>query len=293
MRHLICFVLLGTLLFWSKRTLEREPPFMRALTVQVGSKASQGEVDAAIDDAVLLERALASRAALSDPFVREQLLRALRRESEPTRNDSALISEAIRLGLHRVEPLVRQRLIFQARQVLRAGLARTRLTDAELRTYLSQHAERYELPARRSFQQVFVSRARHPTDLELVALTVRQELAQVNHDATVLSALSEPSLLPTHLTDASESEVLARFGPELASAVFEASELTFVGPARSSYGLHFVRVTERKSARLPTLDEVRHRVADDCRHDQMERDLQTAVRELRREYKIRVRRSTS
>lgn len=293
MRHFLRFMLLGTLLFLGKQALESKHQGLHTLTVQVNATASAHEVENAIAEAVLLERALASTNALADPIVREQLLRAMRRDDRASGSDAALISEAVRMGLPRVDPLVRQRLIFQAKQVLRASLRPPTPSRAELEAYLAEHRERYEIPPRLTFWQVFISRARHEGDLEVFARKLQQRLPELNLDAQELKALSDPSLLPVQLTEVSETDVAARFGPELARAVFETEALTFFGPVSSSYGLHFLRVTEREPAELPALSHIRARVEADFLHDRTERDVERALRDLERTYDVRVLRSAS
>src|SRR6202008_2866117 len=108
------------------------------------AQASPPEVERAIDEAVLVDQALAHGGALIDPVVREQLLRSMRiGPSSEQGSDAELLERALSLGLPRADPLVRQRLSFQAQQVLRAGARLEAPSDAVLAAYLEQHAQRY------------------------------------------------------------------------------------------------------------------------------------------------------
>lgn len=68
-------------------------------------------------------------------------------------------------------------------------------------------------------------------------------------------------MLPTHVDDATQSEVEAQFGPGFAARLEELEPGRWHWPIESAYGPHLVRLERRTSGRIPALAEVREAVA--------------------------------
>ena len=77
-------------------------------------------------------------------------------------DDERLYREAVTRRVWEGDPVLRQRLVERARWSLRGEAATAPPTAEELARTLARHPDRYAVPARVSFTQVFVSRARHP-----------------------------------------------------------------------------------------------------------------------------------
>lgn len=291
MRHLVAFFVIGTALFFVKERLFARARTEPLLVVNVPRTASEADVERAIDEALLTDLALSELSVKSDPVVRDQLLKAMRGARDPHDTDTELLERAFALGVHRVDPVVRQRLAFQGEQLLRA---RTRLdepSDSELTRYMEAHRERYREPARASFQQVFLSKSRRKERLEDDAREVLAKLSRAELSGAELRALSDPTILPLTLTKVSAREIDARFGPKVGEAVFASPVAAWSGPIRSPYGLHFVRIRELVPAFMPTLDTVWARVRADYLHDLSRARVSAELRKLRARYRIDVRRS--
>ena len=311
MRHLVRFFVLGALLYFAKGGLQQErgQPALPTLRVVIKDSASDAELERAIDEAVLVEQAVARAGALLDPVVREQLLVAMRgrprregAEREPeAEDDAALLERAVALGLHRADPVARQRLMFQAEQLLMARAQSAQVADAELTRYLGQHAERYATPPRFSFTHVFLSRTRRGAALagDAAKLLTRLSREQRSEPAAPLGArteppasasLGDPTLLPRSFDESPAVTVDARFGPGFASALRDLPEGVWSGPVPSAYGLHLVLIRAQLPGRPPALAEVRARVLADYRHDQRRSVLRAQLRALRSGYRLDVRR---
>jgi hypothetical protein len=291
LRALLVFFAAGGALFAAKRLLSGPEP-KPVLVVSVPAEAQEDEVERAIDEAVLLDQALARGGALVDPVVREQLLRMRVTTLNPEREEEgALLDRAMALGVHRADPLIRARLAFQAQQVLRATAEVPPPTDDELERYRKEHAARYREAARVSFTHVFVSRSRHGAALEDKAAQVQAELAREQPAPEQAFRFSDPSILPRSMARATEREIAARFGAEFGRQVFAAAADGWQGPIPSSYGLHFVRITGREAERLPSLEELRRRLTTDYVHDRKEAAARRRLKELRESYRIELRRA--
>ena len=78
------------------------------------------------------------------------------------------------------------------------------------------------------------------------------------------------------------------FGPGFAAAVGAAPLRTWVGPVRSTYGLHLVWVHAREPGRTPALAEVRGRVVQRWLRERSERREREAMEEMRARYVVQV-----
>lgn len=248
------------------------------ITVLVAEDAGAEAIDRATEEAMLL--ALAERAGFveRDPAVRARLELNVR-FVDPSLRGEAAIAEARRLRMHETDPVVRARLLWLARETV-ARVTRREPTEEELEAYLQAHRDRFAQPATLSFEQVFVSRQRPDFDAR-VRLVAEGPTA----------ALSDPSLLPARVTNASLRRIDGRFGRGFAARV---ARLEVGGGYRrvdSSYGAHFVRVLRRTPGRLPALREIEARVRIEWERDDRARRVREALRQMRPAYRVEVRRS--
>lgn len=295
MRHLAAFFVLGAALLLGKSALsrvgsEREPA---PLSVQVKAGASSADRERAIDEAVLVEEALRAGGARIDPVVREQLLVSMRATqhagTQQGDSDERLLERAIALGLHRADPVTRQRLVFQAEQLLTARAALELPSDEVLSAYVRAHAQRYTLPPRFSFAQVFLSPARHGETLAADASTLLSTLTREHVSAQESRTHGDPTLLPHHYVATDEVTLDAQLGAGFADVLLRGPLGAWSGPVKSAYGQHLVLLEERIEGRLPALSELRERALADYRHDRRRDVLRERLRDLRAHYRVELR----
>lgn len=226
----------------------------------------------------LVREALALGLHRSDPVVRRRLVQNLRfLGADPGRSDEALFEEALALGLHETDLVVRRRLV--QRLELAAGAAAREETpaDAELEAWLRAHRERFERPARVRITQVMLSRERRGSHLERDARELLERLhrEQVSPDDAV--GWGDPSLLPGRIPLRAGKDLARDFGATFARSVLALPTGRWSGPVPSAFGLHLVFVHERAAARLPALAEVRDAVLDDFAAERARRRLEAAA----------------
>ncbi|MDB4975547.1 MAG: hypothetical protein JWN48_3888 [Myxococcaceae bacterium] len=291
MRRLLSFFVLGALLLLGKRSLLEPRAELRTLQVDVKASASTAELERAIDEAILIEQAIAAGGALVDPLVREQLLSSMRDRSDCTQSedDAALLAQALALGLHRADQVTRQRLVFQAEQLLMAGSTQSTESERELRDYLTAHASRYALEPRYSFVQITLSSRRGVAGVADAERLLDQLRREQTSEAEAVR-LGDPTLLPHVWSSASASALDGRFGAGFSRALAELPEGSWSGPIASAYGLHLIQLRARTGRALPALGTVRARVLSDYRHDLRRELLRERLRMLRRQYHIDLRR---
>lgn len=195
-------------------------------------------------------------------------------------DEEILYREGLALGLDRDDLVVRRRLR-QKVEFLYLDLGEQREpTEAELSTYLSANRERFQDPARISFQQRFVS----PDEGSPAARRRAEEVLSRLHAGE--DAEGDATLLPGTLTKASEREVAAAFGADFAADLFASTGDAWIGPIASSYGLHLVRVEERIPARRPALEQIRRAVEIEYEAAQRAEARQRFLQELRGRYEV-------
>ena len=295
------FALIGALLFGVQQSLH----------VPLGAAAS-GRVDvsqtdlvdrdweSAPDEALLYREALRRGLDRGDPVVRRRLVQdmrflALAESGGVVGDDQALYREALVLGLDRSDRVVRRRLVERARASLIAQAPMGSPTDEVLRAHLAANAERFVQPERRQIEQLYFARR----DAAHQALTALRGEASASDEFDPskrlgrLDRLGESLPLPRELPSLSQRELAARLGPEFARHAVQLAGGRWSGPIRSSYGEHLVRVSERSSERVPTLDEVRRALTSHWISEQETRSLRDALEELRRAYAAEASRQPS
>lgn len=193
--------------------------------------------------------------------------------------EEVLYREGMALGLDRDDPILRRR-VAQKMEFISEDLVDSPPTEDELRGFFAANIADYRLESRFSFRQLYFDPAAHGESLEAVVAAALE--------AVTSGQLSESNatLLPAEMSDASFSEVRKTFGGRFAEALAELPAGDWVGPVASSYGVHLVRIDEKREARLPDFDAVRAAVERDLRA-QKRRERKDAIYEkLRKRYTI-------
>ncbi len=201
--------------------------------------------------------------------------------------EEILYREAIALGLDRDDSIIRRRLRQKMEFLPQDLVEQIEPTDAELRTYLRENADAYQVETRVSFQHIYLNLERRGTAAEGDARRLLADL-KASGGPVEPAVLSDPILLPYDLESLSESEVARLFGQEFASRLIEIAPGGWTGPLGSSYGLHLVRVGERWPARVPGLSEVRKAVKRDWQFMRRQQLDDQFFRSLKERYVIEV-----
>lgn len=197
--------------------------------------------------------------------------------------EEVLYREARRRGLDRGDPIVRRRLAQKMMFLLEDRTEAPQAAGGDLETYYAAHAERYREPRRTTFRHVFLSRGRR-TDPERDAAALLREVRAGGGDGW--RQLGDPFALLREYTDRTDQEIAELFGGGFATALPTLAAGTWQGPVESAHGAHLVQVIGRIEPRLPALDEVRDRVADDLLESRRRERNQAALLALRERYEV-------
>jgi hypothetical protein len=272
LRTLLHFFLIGGLLFGAKAVYEGRRVEGPEITVRVAADATEAEVENATRDAILLNEASRYGWDKSDPIVFTHLVRNMRFiEPDSTDGDLALYERALAMNMQAHDPVVRSRLLYRAGEAL-AYVPEARVPNREqLEAHLQAHGDRFEREGRVRFQHVFLSRSKRGDALPADATAMRERLSNLGDGPP--QGLGDP--LPGLRSEQSATllQIKDDYGIELARAVEEAVEGVWRGPARSVYGLHFVKVVDQEPAYVPALDVI----AAEVRADRL-REIQDELR---------------
>ena len=169
--------------------------------------------------------------------------------------DEALFREALSLGLHQSDLIVRRRLIQQI-EFIHGDLALIEPPDdAALEAWLDAHPERLARPERRTFEHRLFSRDRRGDKAEEDA---REALSLLH--TTGEAPAGDPFMAGERFTWRTRQDVAGRFGPTFAEVAFELPTGRWSGPVASAYGVHLVKILDVAPGGAPKLGEVRAEV---------------------------------
>jgi hypothetical protein len=168
--------------------------------------------------------------------------------------DEVFYREGRAAGLDRDDVIIRRR-VRQKMEFLADDMSGPEPSDEQLTAYLASNPERFRTEDQLTFHQVFVSATRRANTIESDSKEIASILAADGDvDAT---GLGDPFLLGEEFRDVSPSKVTSIFGESFAKQISTMEKGRWQGPISSSFGQHFVFISERVSGNLPALDDVR------------------------------------
>lgn len=242
-------------------------------------------VAAELDRDMMFQRALELNLHLYDTVVYQRLIRNMHfLQMAEGKTDRELYDEALEMRLHLGDEVVKRRLIQVMEQLLLAGNPPAEPTDEQIMEEFASRAEELRRPPRYSIEHLYFSRERE-AEIDSVIATVQQEKLS----AREARRLSSP-FLPGYEFKRQTPDQLARhfgasFVENLESEQPEAGE--WVGPIRSTYGLHYVWVSAIEPEREAQLEEVQLQLRRDLESRARSEALKNAIELLRADYEVK------
>lgn len=197
-------------------------------------------------------------------------------------NEQLLAREARALGLDDNDTVVRRRLAQKLTFILDDTLRRAEPTEAELQQFYERHAERFRSEARLSFVQIYFDPARRVD----AAADAQAALKTLQERGASAGGLGDRTLIEAEFQDESDKTVTSLFGPDFARALALLPPGEWSGPVQSAYGLHLVRVSDMRAARLPALPDIRTQVMEEWRREQEALAKEKYLATLRKKYDV-------
>jgi len=242
-------------------------------------------VAAELDRDMLFQRALELELHLYDTVVYQRLLLNMRfLQMGEGKSDDELYQMALAMRLHMGDEVIKRRLIQVMEQLLLASNPPAAITEAELAAEFDRRSEELRRPPRYSIEHIYFNRER-----EAEAETVIAKIQQDNLTPQQARQLSSPCL-PGYQFSAQTPDQLARhFGTAFVENLTQLYPQPghWVGPVRSTYGLHYVWLAALEPARDATLDEVRLQLQRDLESSATAATLLDSIAAMRQHYEIR------
>ncbi|NEP85918.1 MAG: peptidyl-prolyl cis-trans isomerase [Okeania sp. SIO2C2] len=200
-------------------------------------------------------------------------------------HDEVLYQEALALGLDNKDIIVRRRLIQKMQFLVQDVAGIKEPSDEELQGYLESNANRYTIPGRFSFKQVYFSQELHGDNTDTDAQNI---LTQLQNNTKQTQPRGDRSMLPTTYTLASAKTLNNTFGGTLAREMAEVTQKGWQGPFHSAYGSHLVNVTDIEPGHPATLAEVRKNVRLDYLRDKKQKQDELFYQKLRDRYTVSI-----
>ena len=196
--------------------------------------------------------------------------------------DEILYREGVKLGLERDDIVVKRRVRQKIEMIAEEDASTRAPTEADLSAYLAANPARFVQPAILTFEQVFLGQsAAGPRVVHAVAVT-----HQALRNGADPVALGKPTLLPYRMTLTPADLVARDFGPSFAAALEKVPVGEWVGPIDSSFGAHYVRVSDRTPAVAPQLAAVRDHVVREWENERRQRARTDAYAKMRAGYEV-------
>ena len=172
--------------------------------------------------------------------------------------DEVFYREGQAAGLDRDDAIIRRR-VRQKMEFFAEDMSVQEPSEEQLAAYLQSNPDRFKSEDRLTFHQVFLSATRRARTIDTDSKRVAEALAGA--DAAVdTAALGDPFLLGEAFHALSQNEIAGIFGDGFSKRIAVTERGYWQGPISSSFGHHFIFISERVPGSLPPLDTVRQAV---------------------------------
>jgi hypothetical protein len=213
---------------------------------------------------------------------REPSTAELNRLIESYVRDEILYREGVRLGLERDDIVVKRRVRQKVEMMAEEDALSRPPTEGDLVAYLTANRARFVQPAILTFDQVFIGESKFGPEVVKVIAVTREALRQ----GADPEELGQPTLLPHRMTHIPADLVARDFGAAFAGALEKVPVGEWAGPIDSSFGAHYVRVSDRTAAVAPEIGAVRDRVVREWENERRQRARDAAYAKMRAEYDV-------
>ena len=296
------FIVLGSVLFYLQVTLFPEPkpvlgPLgearLEALKQQWFASVGRAPTDAQLarmvqselDRDMLFQRAIELELYRYDSVVYQRLLMNMRfLQLGEGKSDEELYQTALDMRLHLSDEVIKRRMIQVMEQLLLASNPPEIPTEAQIEAEFEQRRQELRRPPRYSIERIYFNSEREADAAAVIEKIQRDKLTPAQ-----ARELSSPFLPGYQFTAQTPDQLARHFGSSFVENLQQAGPEAghWVGPVRSTYGLHYVWVEALEPARDATVDEVRQPLQRDLEARAKDAALRESIEAMRQHYEIR------
>jgi PPIC-type PPIASE domain len=244
----------------------------------------QRVVVAELDRDMLFQRAVALDLHLYDGVVQQRLVRNIHfLQLAEGKTEAQMYELALEMRLHLGDEVVKRRLIQVMEQLLLAQYPPLVPNEQEIQQEFEQRAQELRRPARYSLEHIYFNREREP-DVESIV----EQISEEGLNPAQARQLSSPFLPGYVFKNQSPGQLARHFGASFVSNLVSTSPQagSWTGPVRSTYGLHYVWVSDIEPEREAQLAEVRTQLLRDLESRARDEALASAIETLRADYEV-------
>lgn len=302
-RPWVHFVVLGLLLFWLDSILFPPPkpvigPLSEARleTLQQQWFGSTGRlpspeqqqrmVQSELDRDMLFQKALSMNIHLYDTVVYQRLLRNMGfLQLAEGNTEREQYEQALDMRLHLGDEVVKRRLIQIMEQLLLASNPPVAPTESDIAASFEARKQELHRSPRYSIEHLYFNRQREGEADKVIATIEAQGLS-----AQQARSMSSPFLPGYSFIHQTPDQLARHFGASFVTNFEQAKPRAghWLGPVRSTYGLHYVWVDAIEPGRDATLDEVRGQLLRDLELQAKSKALASAIENLRKDYEVKL-----
>ena len=242
-------------------------------------------IEAELDRDMLFQRAIKLDLHLYDTVVYQRLLLNMRfLQMSEDKTDQELYEAALEMRLHLGDEVIKRRMIQVMEQLLLAANPPQPPTEEEIVIEFDQRKDELRRPERYSIEHIYFNREREVEADAVIAKIIEQNLTPQQ-----ARELSSPFLPGYQFTGQTPDQLARHFGASFVENLRKTTPQAgqWVGPVRSTYGLHYVWVSALEPARDATIDEVRVQLERDLESRAKETALRDSINATRENYEIR------
>lgn len=186
--------------------------------------------------------------------------------------------EALRLGLDKDDTVIRRRLSNKMKNLNNDDFKQP--SDAQLQKWMDDNPEIYGAPYIYEFEHIYIGR-NTSADMQ------KKWLKQLRDNSLEPKAIAQPLSVPRN-QKGDERDIEHIFGIIF---VFELAELKtgdWQGPIESGFGMHFIKITDKKKDVAPSLAIIRQEVENDWYAAQTSKSEEAAYNDLKKQYDIKI-----
>ena len=198
--------------------------------------------------------------------------------------DEVLYREALNRNFDENNGMVRRSLIMQMNMIAEGQGSSSGIDEESIAAYYELRKEKFMIPALISFRQVYFNPSKHNESMDVL---INRELRQMTSasEEEIMNA-GDPISLDHSYKELSEYEVASRFGEDFASEIMDLPTGEWIGPVKSSYGVHLVYILSKKPETPAPLSSVRNEIIREIEYEEKEAAKEQFYTELMRQYSI-------
>lgn len=193
--------------------------------------------------------------------------------------------EATALGLDKDDLIIQRRLQQKIDFIVNDNIEQIQPTDSILTDFLAKHPDRFKVEQQFTFRQVFLDPDKHGKSIEKDAVKI---LAALNKGYADFQKVGDITLLPPELSNVRATEVSNQFGDEFTLQLTKLPIGKWVGPVKSTYGLHLVQVSKHIDDGIPAFADIREAVSREWDNDRTQEANKKFYQELLKNYKVTI-----